>query len=106
MGKFEETLGINELKSKNNNIWRALLAEFLGNLLLNFFGCASCVALGPPGPNLVLIALTFGLTIFVVVQVSVYKLDYLCYTDTEKRNFSRRDHKRSIGTFHNINGFD
>lgn len=70
MGKFEETLGINELKSKNNNIWRALLAEFLGNLLLNFFGCASCVALGPPGPNLVLIALTFGLTIFVVVQVS------------------------------------
>lgn len=64
MGNFNETLGINDLKAKNN-LWKALLAEFIGNLLLNFFGCVSCVVSSD-----VMIALTFGLTIFVVVQVS------------------------------------
>lgn len=71
MGKFAETLGINELKSNNNNIWRALLAEFLGNVLLNFFGCASVVSLAGPA-NFVIIALTFGFTVFVVAQVSIF----------------------------------
>lgn len=72
MGKFEETLGIDELKSKNNNIWRSLLAEFVGNLLLNFFGCASIVSLADGGANFVLVALTFGFTVFIVVQVKKY----------------------------------
>ncbi|KAI7815065.1 Prip [Rhyzopertha dominica] len=67
MGKFSEALGIDELKSENNNIWRALLAEFLGNLLLNFFGCAAVVSLSGSA-NLVKIALCFGFTIFVVAM--------------------------------------
>lgn len=70
MGKFKETLGINDLTDKKNPIWKALLAEFLGNLLLNFFGCASVVSLGGTGRGIVLIALAFGFTIFIVVQVS------------------------------------
>lgn len=68
MGKFRETLGINEFKSKNGNIAKALTAEFMGNLLLNFFGCASVVFTLPE--NVPVVApLAFGLTIFVVVQV-------------------------------------
>lgn len=72
MGNFKETLGINELKTKNNNIWKALLAEFLGNLLLNLFGCGSVVNFHDDPRSTVLIALTFGLTIFIVVQVRKY----------------------------------
>lgn len=71
-GKLRETLGINEITSKKTSIWKTLVAEFVGNLLLNFFGCASCVSvIGVPIPDLVLIALTFGFTIFIVVQVGI-----------------------------------
>lgn len=69
MGKFKESLGINELTQKKGGIWKALLAEFIGTLLLNFFGCASCVNLKMTPINFVVIGLTFGLTIFIVVQV-------------------------------------
>ncbi|KRT81580.1 hypothetical protein AMK59_5170 [Oryctes borbonicus] len=62
MGNFNEKLGINDLKAKNN-LWKALLAEFIGTLLLNFFGCISCVV-----STDVMIALTFGFVIFVTVQ--------------------------------------
>ncbi|KAJ8977986.1 hypothetical protein NQ317_004530 [Molorchus minor] len=70
MGNLHETLGINELKDKSGNIWKALLAEFLGNFLLNYFGCASVVSFEGDSNqhSFVLIALTFGLTIFIVVQ--------------------------------------
>lgn len=64
MGTFREKLGISDLKDKKGAIWKALLAEYLGNFLLNFFGCAS--AMGQT--DHVLIALTFGLTIFIIVQ--------------------------------------
>lgn len=71
-GRLRETLGINEITSKKTSIWKALLAEFVGNVLLNFFGCASCVtvnsAAAQHGPNFVLVALTFGFTVFIVVQ--------------------------------------
>lgn len=66
MGNFNETLGINDLKSKNN-LWRALLAEFIGNLLLNFFICISCVLSSD-----IMISLAAGLIVFIVVQVSVH----------------------------------
>lgn len=69
MGNFKETLGINELKDKKGNIWKALLAEFLGNLLLNFFGCAPVVFFGVNHASFIGVALAFGITIFVVVQV-------------------------------------
>jgi aquaporin related protein len=58
-----ERLGVEEI---SRGIWKALLAEFLGNLLLNFYGCASCVG---EGKGTVLIALTFGLVIMAIVQV-------------------------------------
>lgn len=73
MGKFKESLGINELKDKKGNIWKALLAEFLGNLLLNFFGCAPVVVFGVNSDSYVGVALAFGLTIFIVVQVILCK---------------------------------
>ncbi|XP_044731083.1 aquaporin AQPAn.G [Chrysoperla carnea] len=71
-GKLKESLGISEVTSKNNNLWRALVAEFLGNVILNFFGCASVVNIAAntedSSPNIVLIALTFGLAIFAIVH--------------------------------------
>lgn len=71
MSNFKETLGINELKDKKGNISKALIAEFLGNVLLNLFGCGPVVFFG--GVNVhsfVGIALAFGLTIFLIVQVT------------------------------------
>ncbi|XP_067009388.1 aquaporin AQPAe.a [Anabrus simplex] len=67
-GGLVERLGVSELTAKNG-IWKPLLAEFLGTLLLNFFGCGSCVDIErSTGVPHVLIALTFGLTIMAVVQ--------------------------------------
>lgn len=70
-GQLNELLGIDDIKSKKQNIGKALLAEFVGNLLLNFFGCAACVSVNKVAltPNFVLVALTFGFTVFIVVQV-------------------------------------
>ncbi|XP_077284041.1 aquaporin prip [Arctopsyche grandis] len=72
MGKFQEKLGINELMSKDGKMWRAVLAEFTGNLLLNFFGCGAVINIaadnGSSPPNLVLIGLTFGLTVFMIIS--------------------------------------
>lgn len=62
---IKEKLGLEEI---TRGIWKALLAEFLGNLLLNFYGCASCVGSGQ-GKSAVLVALTFGLVIMAIVQV-------------------------------------
>lgn len=66
-------LGVNEIQDTKSGLGKALLAELVGNLLLNFFGCLSVVSLldtpaGTP-PNIVLIAFTFGLVIFALVQV-------------------------------------
>lgn len=75
MGNFREVLGINEVSSSKviNVLWKALLAEFLGNFLLNFFGCGSVVVMSFTAndankPNYLLVALTFGLVVFVCVQ--------------------------------------
>ncbi|XP_049804995.1 aquaporin AQPAe.a isoform X1 [Schistocerca nitens] len=70
-GGFKERLGIADITDKNG-IWKCLLAEFIGTLLLNFFGCGSCVYAGNvPGAksSQVLIALTFGLVIMAIVQI-------------------------------------
>lgn len=68
---LKDRLGITELTDKKGGIWKALLAEFLGNLLLNFFGCASCLLISAPEQpaDLVRISLAFGLIIFGAVQV-------------------------------------
>ncbi|KAL1512596.1 hypothetical protein ABEB36_002162 [Hypothenemus hampei] len=73
MGNFQEVLGINEVSSSKvmNTVWKALLAEFLGNFLLNFFGCGSVVVMSfsePNKPNFLLVSFTFGLVVFVCVQ--------------------------------------
>ncbi|KAB0802600.1 hypothetical protein PPYR_01854 [Photinus pyralis] len=70
MAGFSEVLGVSEFKTKRDSIWKALLAEFVGNIILNYFGCASCMIIKPnvENPNLVLIALTFGFSVFIAVQ--------------------------------------
>lgn len=66
-GSFKHKIGINEVSLKNNNIWKAVLAEFLGTFILNFFGCLSCTT-----GNLTAISLSFGLAVFMVVMVSYF----------------------------------
>nr|AAL09065.1 aquaporin [Pyrocoelia rufa] len=75
MGGFSEVLGINEFKTKRESIWKALLAEFVGNIILNYFGCASCMMIAPnvAKPNLVLIALSFGLSVLSLFRHWPYK---------------------------------
>jgi aquaporin related protein len=63
---IKEKLGVEEI---TRGIWKALLAEFLGNLLLNFYGCASCISIGEGATDPVLVSLTFGLVIMAIVQV-------------------------------------
>jgi aquaporin related protein len=65
---IREKLGVEEI---TRGIWKALLAEFLGNLLLNFYGCASCVGTADNGKSPVLVSLTFGLVIMAIVQVRI-----------------------------------
>lgn len=58
-------IGMDELSGKSSNIWKAVLAEFVGIFILNFFGCAACThAAG----DKTLISLTFGLSVFMVVM--------------------------------------
>ncbi|XP_065156317.1 aquaporin AQPAe.a-like isoform X2 [Atheta coriaria] len=58
-------IGFDEIKeNKGNVIWRAALAEFVGNLLLNLFGCATVVLSFAPLET----ALTFGFMIYLLVQ--------------------------------------
>ncbi|XP_076258434.1 aquaporin prip isoform X2 [Rhynchophorus ferrugineus] len=74
MGNFKEVLGINDVSSPKSAslVSKALLAEFLGNFLLNFFGCGSVVVMVSTAaenkPNFLLVAITFGLVIFTSVQ--------------------------------------
>lgn len=73
-GTLKERLGVADFTDKRGLLWKACAAELVGNLLLNFFGCASCLKLADPArpTDLVQIALTFGLVIFVAVQVSFW----------------------------------
>lgn len=63
---FKYTLGVNETKS--NNLWRSILAEFIGIFILNFFSCAAC---SQSKNDYVLISLAFGLSVFMAAMVSV-----------------------------------
>nr|AFP49894.1 aquaporin 2a [Glossina morsitans morsitans] len=64
-GKFEYSLGINELKSKDYRLWQSLVGEFLGNLILNFFACGACTQ--PEDGTFK--ALAFGLGVFMAITV-------------------------------------
>jgi len=57
----KDTLGWNALIDEGCNAWKAVIAEFLGVLVLVFIGCGSCVNWGRPGePNVLQIAFAFG----------------------------------------------
>lgn len=63
MSNLREALGLRELTDKESGIYRALVAEFFGTMLLNFFGCGSVVT-----QNILTISLAFGLTVAAAVQ--------------------------------------
>ncbi|KAF7381492.1 hypothetical protein HZH66_013886 [Vespula vulgaris] len=63
MVNLKGAIGANELTDKQSGLYRALLAEFLGTMLLNFFGCGSVVT-----KNVVAISLAFGLTVAAAIQ--------------------------------------
>ncbi|XP_020279436.1 aquaporin AQPAn.G-like isoform X2 [Pseudomyrmex gracilis] len=63
MVDLKSALGANELTDTKAGLPRAFLAEFLGTMLLNFFGCGSVVT-----GSVVAISLAFGLTVATVIQ--------------------------------------
>ncbi|XP_076627699.1 aquaporin AQPAe.a [Colletes latitarsis] len=63
MENLKATVGTNELTDTKAGLYRALLAEFLGTMLLNFFGCGSVIT-----ANVVAISLAFGLTVAAAIQ--------------------------------------
>lgn len=63
MVNLRTALGSDELTDKKAGLPRALLAEFLGTLLLNFFGCGAVMT-----GNVVAISLAFGLVVAGVIQ--------------------------------------
>lgn len=63
MVNLKSALGANELTDKKADLSRALVAEFLGTMLLNFFGCGAVVT-----KSVVAISLAFGLTVAGAIQ--------------------------------------
>ncbi|XP_046612177.1 aquaporin AQPAe.a isoform X1 [Neodiprion virginianus] len=60
-------LGLHEVTKIG--IWRSLIAELLGTLLLVLIGCGSCIAWDTTGkPTVFQIAFTFGLTVATLAQ--------------------------------------
>ena len=68
--RMKSVFGCDEL-SKNRDIWRMLMAEFVGPLFLVLIGCASCVEgwNDQYSPHIVQVALSFGVTIATMAQV-------------------------------------
>nr|XP_023027746.1 aquaporin AQPAe.a-like [Leptinotarsa decemlineata] len=65
-GGVDGILGISDI-TDGKSIWKMLVAECLGTLVLVFVGCGSCIELSAPA-NYVQIALTFGLTVATLAQ--------------------------------------
>ncbi|XP_043467840.1 aquaporin AQPAe.a isoform X3 [Leptopilina heterotoma] len=63
MASLRNALGAHELTDKKSGLYRALFAEFLGTLLLNFFGCGAVMT-----DNVVAISLAFGIAVAGIVQ--------------------------------------
>ncbi|RZF40039.1 hypothetical protein LSTR_LSTR002442 [Laodelphax striatellus] len=73
MSALKNRLGVSEVTDNKSNLGRALVAEMVGNFVLNFFGCLSVLDLNKAAnaqaaPNIVVIALSFGLAIMACVQ--------------------------------------
>ncbi|KAL6426947.1 hypothetical protein ACFW04_009274 [Cataglyphis niger] len=63
MVNLKNAFGADELTDKKAGLPRGLLAEFLGTLLLNFFGCGAVIT-----ENVVAIGLAFGLVVASAIQ--------------------------------------
>ncbi|XP_026824096.1 aquaporin AQPAe.a isoform X2 [Ooceraea biroi] len=63
MVNLKSALGTDEITDRKAGLPRALLAEFLGTLLLNFFGCGAVMT-----ANVVAISLAFGLVVAGAIQ--------------------------------------
>lgn len=70
---MKEIVGVQDI-TDNRNIWRMLIAEFLGTMLLVSIGIASTTPWGTEHDKYVAtipqIALTFGLVVATLAQVS------------------------------------
>jgi Major intrinsic protein len=67
---MKEIVGVQDI-TDNRNIWRMLIAEFLGTMLLVSIGIASTTGWGNGyEPTIPQIALTFGLVVATLAQVS------------------------------------
>jgi aquaporin related protein len=64
---FADMSGLTEVM-KDRTVWKALLVEFLGTLILVFVGCGSCTGWGDGPPTIVQISLAFGITVATVAQ--------------------------------------
>jgi len=66
---FAEMSGLSEI-AKDRKVWKALLAELIGTLILVFVGCGSCLKWkGTDAPSITQISLAFGITVATVAQV-------------------------------------
>jgi len=91
--KVDDIFGLSEMKDNKAPLFKALVAEWLGTLLLVFFGCGAAVAgsrtvgaipLGREGTSTTVltsafitqVALTFGLVVAAVAQVK-YSFNFL-----------------------------
>lgn len=84
---MKEIVGVGDI-TDNRNIWRMLVAEFLGTLLLVSIGIASTTGWGQGyEPSMVQIALTFGLVVATLAQVSS-DLHILVFFSFKKSGFN------------------
>lgn len=66
---MKKIIGVADI-TDNRNIWRILVAEFIGTFFLITVGVASTTGFGPGfAPSVAQIALTFGLTVATLAQV-------------------------------------
>lgn len=65
---LKKIIGVADI-TDNRNIWKALLAEFIGTLLLVAIGIGSTTGWPDYSPTLVQIAFTFGLVVATLAQV-------------------------------------
>lgn len=72
---MKELVGVQDI-TDNRNIWRMLVAEFLGTFLLVSIGISSTTGWTDFHPSIVQIALTFGLVVATLAQVSFLHLYY------------------------------
>ena len=65
---------------EKKDIWRMLIAEFVGTMFLVLIGCAACVKGWDQSysPTKIQVAISFGITIATMVQVKKNANLFLC----------------------------